>query len=109
MEIRHDTKFKQVYKRVQLQNDRSGEIFCKQLIDLGSSEIPVNNSTGCITFPVDFCQFTETTTELIQKVFPNVCQNYKDHFWVSERAIIATKNTDVNYIYIYVLLIIGHQ
>ena len=29
-------------------------------------------------------------------MFPNNAQNYKDHFWLSEQAILAAKNTDVN-------------
>ncbi|KAJ8896515.1 hypothetical protein PR048_001859, partial [Dryococelus australis] len=52
--------------------------------------------TGCITFPDNFCQFTESNTELIQKVFPNVAQNHRAHIWLSERAILAAKNVDVN-------------
>ncbi|XP_050065047.1 ATP-dependent DNA helicase PIF1-like [Aphis gossypii] len=55
--------------RVELQNDQSGNIFSKQLIDID---------------------------ELIQKVFPDVSQNYRNHDWLSERAILAAKNIDVN-------------
>lgn len=44
-----------------------------------------------MTFPVRFCQFTEPKTEVIQKVFPNVAQNYIDHCWLRERAILAAK------------------
>ena len=29
-------------------------------------------------------------------VFPNIAQNYRDHFWLSERAIVAAKHTDIN-------------
>ena len=29
-------------------------------------------------------------------VFLNIAQNYRHHFWLNERAIIAAKNTDVN-------------
>jgi PIF1 helicase. len=29
-------------------------------------------------------------------VLPNVAQNYTDHFWLNEQAILAAKNTDVN-------------
>ena len=81
---------------VKSKNDWSGEIFLKQLIDIGNDKIPVDILTGCITFPINFYQFTESKIELIQKVFPNVTQNYRDHFWLSERAILAAKNMDVN-------------
>ncbi|GBP71922.1 hypothetical protein EVAR_38255_1 [Eumeta japonica] len=30
--------------------------------------------------------------ELVQKVFPNITQNYKNHQWLSVRAILAAKN-----------------
>ena len=29
-------------------------------------------------------------------VFPNVAQNYRDHFWLSKRATLAAKNMEVN-------------
>uniref|UniRef100_A0A2S2Q5R1 DNA helicase Pif1-like 2B domain-containing protein n=1 Tax=Sipha flava TaxID=143950 RepID=A0A2S2Q5R1_9HEMI len=44
----------------------------------------------------NFCLYTETETELIEKVFPNIAQNYKDHVWLSERVILAAQNVDVN-------------
>ncbi|XP_050065100.1 uncharacterized protein LOC126554024 [Aphis gossypii] len=52
--------------------------------------------TGCINFPQSFCQLTRSKDELIQKVFPDVSQNYRNHDWLSERAILAAKNIDVN-------------
>lgn len=82
--------------RVMLQNDQSGDIFSKQLIDIGNGKFPIDVLTGCITFPNSFCQLTQSKAELIQKVFPNVAQNYLFHDWLSERAILAAKNTDVN-------------
>ncbi|XP_050059845.1 ATP-dependent DNA helicase PIF1-like [Aphis gossypii] len=39
---------------------------------------------------------TRSKDELIQKVFPDVSQNYRNHDWLSERAILAAKNIDVN-------------
>lgn len=75
--------------RVQLQNDPSGAHFSKQLLDFGNGKIPIYETTKCITFPQDFCK-------LIQNVFPNIIQNYKDHNWLSSRAILAAKNIDVN-------------
>lgn len=54
------------------------------------------NQTNCITLPPDFCNITPTKDELISNVFPNIAQNYKNHQWLSERAILAAKNIDVN-------------
>ncbi|XP_063987756.1 uncharacterized protein LOC135167948 [Diachasmimorpha longicaudata] len=82
--------------RVELQNDQSGNIFSKQRIDIGNGKFPIDMLTGCINFPQSFCQLTRSKDELIQKVFPDVSQNYRNHDWLSERAILAAKNIDVN-------------
>ena len=82
--------------RVELQNDPSGNIFSKQLIDIGNGNFPIDMLTGCINFPQSFCHLTQSKEELIQKVFPDVAQNYRNHDWLSERAILAAKNIDVN-------------
>ena len=82
---------------VEFQYDRSGEIFSKQLIDISNDKTPVDILTG-LTFPGNFCQFTESKTENIRKIFPNFAQNYRYHFWLSERAtqVLAAKKLDVN-------------
>ncbi|CAH1113447.1 unnamed protein product [Psylliodes chrysocephalus] len=77
-----------------LQNEKSGEAFTKQMLDIGNDKIPVDSSS--LTFSTNFCHFTETKTQLIEKVFPNIAQNYKNHVWLSERVILAAKNVDVN-------------
>jgi ATP-dependent DNA helicase PIF1 len=56
----------------------------------------IDESTQCITLPTNFCKITATTDDLIHKVFPNITQNYKNHQWLSARAILAAKNNDVN-------------
>lgn len=82
--------------RVELQEDQSGEVFSKQLLDIGNGIIAVNTSSGYITFPTNFCNFCESKTELMELVFPNIAQNYVNHVWLSERVILAAKNVDVN-------------
>ncbi|GFX41927.1 ATP-dependent DNA helicase [Trichonephila clavipes] len=44
----------------------------------------------------NICKITESIDELVQKVFPNIAQNYKNHQWLSTRAILAAKNIDAN-------------
>jgi ATP-dependent exoDNAse (exonuclease V) alpha subunit len=82
--------------RVQLQNDASAERFTKQLLDIGNGKMVIDESTKCITLPTNFCGITATSDELIHKVFPNIAQHYKNHQWLSARAILAAKNNDVN-------------
>jgi hypothetical protein len=38
----------------------------------------------------------ESKDELIESVFPNISQQYKIHAWLSDRAILAAKNKDVD-------------
>lgn len=82
--------------RVALENAESGYVFSKQLLDIGNGKIPTDSSTGQISFPTGFCQFTNTTQELIANVFPNIAENYNNYVWLSERAILAPKNKDVD-------------
>ncbi|XP_067129653.1 uncharacterized protein [Centruroides vittatus] len=82
--------------RVELQNDVSAERFAKQLLDIGNGKMAIDRSTQCITLPTNFCKITSTKDKLIQKVFPNIARNYKNHQWLSARAILAAKNNDVN-------------
>ncbi|GFX49106.1 hypothetical protein TNCV_3077241 [Trichonephila clavipes] len=82
--------------RVQLQRDASAENFAKQLMDVGNGRMEIDESIQCITLPANFCKITESIDELVQKVFPNIAQNYKNHQWLSTRAILAAKNIDVN-------------
>ncbi|XP_055589718.1 ATP-dependent DNA helicase pif1-like [Uranotaenia lowii] len=82
--------------RVALQNDSSAEIFAKQLLTIGNGEVPVDVSTGLISFPQGFWFFVSTKEELIANVFPNIVQNHVNHDWLSSRAILAAKNKDVD-------------
>lgn len=50
----------------------------------------------CITLPNDFCTFATDVDELINYVFPQLEQNYKNQDWLCERALLALKNAEVN-------------
>ncbi|XP_073835848.1 uncharacterized protein, partial [Musca autumnalis] len=82
--------------RVSLQNDPLAEVFSKQLLEIGNGQIPVDPMNGRISFPPNFCTFVSTKDELINNVFPNIIYNHKNYDWLSERAILAPKNLDVD-------------
>lgn len=82
--------------RVHLQHDASAATFSKQLLDIGNGKVPLDAETKCISFPANFCVMVPSIEELIQKVFPQIATNHKNHQWLCERAILAAKNNDVN-------------
>ncbi len=95
--LKYSTLWRQVKKlqlttnmRVQLQNDPSAEIFSHHLLDIGNGKVPVDLTSGRISLPQNFCKLVTSKEDLVQKVFPNIKTNYKNHDWLSERAILAT-------------------
>ncbi|VDO72159.1 unnamed protein product [Onchocerca flexuosa] len=53
--------------------------------------MPVDLISVKILLPHNFCNLV-TSKKLSKKVFPNIQTNYKNHDWLSERAILAAKN-----------------
>jgi len=82
--------------RVHLLGDVSAQIFAKQLLDMGDGKLPVVPETQEISFPLHFCQLQSSIEDLEKKVFPNLTNNFRNHDWLCERAILASKNDDVN-------------
>ena len=87
--------------RVALLNNLSAEDFSKQLLTISNGCVRVNESSGLISFPWNFCNFVSSKDELINKVFPHIIHNNKNHKWLSERAILMAKNKyvdDLNFV-----------
>lgn len=85
-----------VNMRVALLNDLSADDFSKQLLTIGNGRVPVDESSGLISFTPNFCNFVSSKDNLINKVFPDIIANHKNTKWLSERAILAAKNKDVD-------------
>lgn len=88
--------------RVQIQNDPSAARFSKQLLEIGDGKMYINPTSHTLKFPDDFCNIMPSRDALIENVFPNIRANIKNHQWLSERAILAAKNVDVNAINIQI-------
>lgn len=82
--------------RIHLQNDPAAHEFSKQLLQIGDGKIQIDRTNGLITVPNNFCTITKSIDELIECVFPNILQNYRNHDWLRERAILAPKNIHIN-------------
>lgn len=68
--------------RVKWQNDKFREVFPKQLLNIGNDNISGDTSSGCITFlcrVLSVCPITQSKTELVEMMVPNIVQNYRNH------------------------------
>ncbi|XP_055910597.1 uncharacterized protein LOC129944961 [Eupeodes corollae] len=74
----------------------SADNFSKQLLTIGNGRVPVDKSSGLISFPPNFCNFVSSKDELIKKVFPDIIVNHKNTKFLSERATLAAENKDVD-------------
>ncbi|GBP40855.1 ATP-dependent DNA helicase pif1 [Eumeta japonica] len=82
--------------RIHLHNDATAHEFSKQLLEIGDGKIQIDSTNGLITVPNNFCTIAQSIDELIEYVFPNILQNYRNHDWLRERAILAPKNIHIN-------------
>ncbi|XP_055901879.1 uncharacterized protein LOC129938377 [Eupeodes corollae] len=78
--------------RVFLQHNETANVFAKQLLDIGNNKVAMDNSTGFITLPTDFCHIKDSKEELIQRFFEDIVQKFKTIIF----AILVAKNKNVD-------------
>jgi hypothetical protein len=84
--------------RVHLLGDTTAQNFANQLLKLGNGEFPTDPTSNMISLPQDFCHVVSSVKEIVENVFPDIVNNYKNPKWLCERAILAPKNENINYI-----------
>ena len=70
---------------VRFQNDHSGKTFSDLLLAIRNEMFPVDSIKGRIGLPPEFCNLATSKNDLVEKIFPNILTNYKNHKWLSER------------------------
>ena len=82
--------------RVHLYGDRESGSYAQLLLEIGNGTIPTGPEDGLINVPCG--TVVQSPNELIQAVFPQLHERYKDTAWLGERAILAPRNDAVNQI-----------
>jgi hypothetical protein len=65
------------------------------LLDIGDGKVTIDE-TECIKLTTDFCTIIDSQDAFIDQIFSNVHRQYTNHEWLTEKAILAAKNVDVN-------------
>ena len=66
------------------------------MLAIGNGKLPVDSISGRVQLPPEFFNLLTSKNDLVEKVFPNILINYKNHKWLSKREILAAKNKDVH-------------
>src|SRR6187551_2485808 len=73
-----------------LLRDGNAQNFANKLLEIGEDRLVIEAS-GMIKLSSHLCVSVKTFCDMIQAVYPNVNQNYKNLEWLRERAILAPK------------------
>ncbi|KIH67432.1 hypothetical protein ANCDUO_02239 [Ancylostoma duodenale] len=88
--------------RVHLRGDVTAQRFAQRLLLLGERKFPVDPIGDVNSLPSNFCNTVTSLEELMNNVFPDIRDNFKNHKWRCERAILALMNESVNNINIQI-------
>lgn len=81
--------------RVQQENDPSSSFFANQLLQIGNGTYPLDKD-GFLKFGPQIGTVVKSKEELIDCVFPNIDRNFKENDWLTDRAILAPLNINVD-------------
>uniref|UniRef100_A0A0L8FX41 ATP-dependent DNA helicase n=1 Tax=Octopus bimaculoides TaxID=37653 RepID=A0A0L8FX41_OCTBM len=79
--------------RAQLHGDQMSKKFAQDILTIGDGKVPLDDAGEMEVWP--FCSVVNSVDDLKHKVFPNFKENYLNHNWLYERAILAPKNVAV--------------
>ncbi|XP_065835787.1 uncharacterized protein [Oscarella lobularis] len=79
--------------RAHLFGDAQSGAYADLLMQIGNGEIAPDPQDGLIAVPCG--TVVQSTDELLESVFPQLAERYKDIAWLGERAILAPKNDKV--------------
>ena len=82
--------------RVHLYEDSESGSYAQLLLEIGNGTIATDPQDGLINVP--YGTVVQSSAELIQAVFPQLNERYKNIAWLGERAILAPRNDTVNQI-----------
>lgn len=81
--------------RVQSSNDATASQFAKKLLNIGNGVYPVDKD-GNIKIDQSIGTIANTKEQLIDFIFPDIENKYKEEAWLTERAILAPLNRNVD-------------
>src|SRR5260364_44797 len=83
--------------RIQQQNDVEQKNFVKFLLQVSEGKVPTHSDIGkdFIRLPDNIVLDSENIDDLISETFIDITTNYHDSDYIKDRAILTTKNIDV--------------